>query len=244
MNNYMFHVHTYRCGHAGDEREVQYIEKAIELGAEKMYFCDHGPFEGNPFGNRMSYDSLGEYVSTLQQLKKRYEEIIGIRISLEMEYVPAYRGWYEELLGSGNFDMLLLGQHFSWIPEENIYSFKSREKIAEPEFLAEGMIQGMESGLFQVVAHPDQIFRRMKSWGEREEMISQEIKECAVRNGIYLEKNISNMIAKKKRRVYWPEFWEDVPRGLKTVYGVDAHSVKELEEHYKFQLELMGNDIA
>ena len=238
MNNYMFHVHTYRCGHAGSEREIEYLDKAIELGAKTIYFCDHGPFEGNLFENRMDYEALNEYVSTLEKLKQKYKSKLDIKVSLEIEYIPKYKTWYKELVDSGSFDMLLLGQHFSWISEEGIYSFESKDKNAEPEHLFEGMIAGMESGFFSVVAHPDQIFRRAKNWGNREEHIANEIKTAALRTGVALEKNISNMIAKKKRKVYWPEFWANVSEGVKTIYGIDAHSVKELEEHYKYQLTL------
>lgn len=29
----VFHVHTWRCGHAGEEREEAYIREAVRLGA-------------------------------------------------------------------------------------------------------------------------------------------------------------------------------------------------------------------
>ena len=49
----LFHVHTYRCKHAGDEREIEYVKRAIELGAGRITFTDHAPFPGNPFGHRI-----------------------------------------------------------------------------------------------------------------------------------------------------------------------------------------------
>lgn len=52
----LFHVHTYRCKHAGDEREIEYVKRAIELGASGITFTDHAPFPGNPFGHRMQME--------------------------------------------------------------------------------------------------------------------------------------------------------------------------------------------
>ncbi len=242
-NNYrIFHVHTWRCRHAGEEQDKEYIEKAIELGADEIYFTDHCPFPENPFRYRMSMDELPEYVSTLQKLKHQYAGQIDIKIGLETEYIPIYDDHYKKLYDSGNFDTFVLGQHFSLLPN-GCYTFESKEKISEPKDLANGMMQGMESGLFSVVAHPDQIFRRKKIWDEECKAISREIIDCAARTGVILEQNISNLLGKKKKRTYWPEFWKELPQGVRTMYGVDAHSVAELETNYLKQQELIDNDI-
>lgn len=54
----LFHVHTFRCGHAENVPDTAYIERAIELGASDIWFSDHAPFPGDPFRNRMKYDDL------------------------------------------------------------------------------------------------------------------------------------------------------------------------------------------
>lgn len=234
MRNKIFHVHTYRCNHAGEERETAYIEKAVELSAKEIWFTDHAPFPGDKFGFRMRYEQLSEYVSSLQELKKQYEGVIDIKIGLEIEYLPNFQSYYGELRGSEKFDVLLLGQHFSLLPDGD-YTFESREKIGEAKPLAEGIIAGMESGYFDVVAHPCQIFRRNKEWTEETERISMEIKECAACTGVSLEQNVSNMLEKRKKRVYRPEFWQNLPDGVRTIYGLDAHSVTELTENYRMQ---------
>ena len=79
--NSMFHVHTYRCGHMHDDkREWAYIEKAIELGAEEIWFTDHAPFPGDSFRNRMMLAELSEYVATLQELREQYASQIAVKI--------------------------------------------------------------------------------------------------------------------------------------------------------------------
>ena len=64
-----FHVHTWRCGHAGDEREDTYIRAAMYLGAKQITFTDHAPFPGDPFRGRMKMTEFPEYIETLSELK-------------------------------------------------------------------------------------------------------------------------------------------------------------------------------
>ena len=81
---YLFHVHTFRCGHAEMVSDEEYIKKAIGLRATDICFTDHAPFPGNPFGGRMKYEELPEYISTLKNLKEQYQRKIKIHIGLEM----------------------------------------------------------------------------------------------------------------------------------------------------------------
>lgn len=85
---YLFHVHTFRCGHAEMVSDEEYIKKAIGLRATDICFTDHAPFPGNPFGGRMKYEELPEYISTLKNLKEQYQRKIKIHIGLEIEYFP------------------------------------------------------------------------------------------------------------------------------------------------------------
>ena len=38
--------------------------------------------------------------------------------------------------------------------------------------------------------------------------------------------------------IYWREFWMDLPKEVKVIYGVDAHSVDEMEANYRIQKDL------
>ena len=52
----IFHIHSFRCGHAENIPDNYYIMKAIELKADEIWFTDHSPFPNNPFGARMKFD--------------------------------------------------------------------------------------------------------------------------------------------------------------------------------------------
>ena len=227
MKKSLFHVHTYRCGHASNEKDEEYVKKAIELGAKEIVFTDHAPFPGDPFFDRMKYNELNEYVNSLRQLKEKYKDQIDVKIGLEIEYIPSYLGYYQSLKESKMFDMLMIGQHFYeiWLDK---YSFNLDigELIAN-EFIGcgEAIIEGINTGYFNVVAHPDRIFRKREFWSESMESMANKIIEAAKQNSVLLEVNASS---KKHYCQYWEEFWKSVPENM-IVYGLDAHSTEELK---------------
>lgn len=225
----LFHVHTHRCKHAGSAEDYEYVEKAIELGAPRIVFTDHAPFPGNPFGNRMDIEELPEYVSSINALKDKYANQIEVVCGLEIEYLPGFHNYYEELRKMPGIDILIIGQHF-YEHEPGKYSFLDEDKSEEYIGLCNAIIQGIETGLFDVAAHPDRAFRRRKEFGESEKEISLKLIEAAKNNGVFLEKNYSST---KRKNQYKKEFWELVPGDVLTLHGVDAHSVRELEEYWE-----------
>lgn len=36
IQNEVFHVHTWRCKHAGDECDREYVDRAVMLGADRI----------------------------------------------------------------------------------------------------------------------------------------------------------------------------------------------------------------
>ena len=230
----IFHVHTYRCGHAENVPDEEYVKKAVSLGADEIWFTDHAPFPGDPFGSRMNYAQLDEYLSTLFSLKQKYTEI-RIHIGLEAEYFPGFdkAGYYDYLRSLDKPEILLLGQHMAEMPgTPHAYSFsESREYLDENEYrlLGNAILQGIRSGHFYAVAHPDRIFRRCNEWTEDMENISIKIIQAAADAGMPLEMNLSSV---ESPELYRKEFWRLVPENAKRITGFDAHSVDQME--YRF----------
>ncbi|MBR1529880.1 MAG: PHP domain-containing protein [Oscillospiraceae bacterium] len=238
MNKTAFHVHTYRCGHAENIPDEAYVKKAVELGAEHIWFTDHAPFLDNPFGARMQYSQLKEYIQTLCALKKKYSEI-NIHIGLETEYFPSYdkMGYYQQLRSIPELEMLLLGQHMAEISDNPPgYSFSlDAEQLCRKEYqlLGNAIIQGIKTGYFNAVAHPDRIFRRCTGWNDEMKKLSSEIISTAVSVHIPLEMNLASF---ENSRYYRREFWQLVPEKAERIVGLDAHSLYELESRYTRQM--------
>ena len=156
-----YHTHTWRCHHAsGTERE--YIEAAIARGFKVLGFSDHVPVpdfpNGYQSGFRMDADQAGEYVATLLKLKHAYAEDIDILIGYEAEYYPELFAEQLDFLRSFSFDYLLLGQHN--IKNEYDSDRSLHTPTADCGLLREyvdQVIEGLETGAFAYLAHPDLI---------------------------------------------------------------------------------------
>ena len=229
----LFHVHTFRCGHAENVSDEVYIKKAVEIGATDIWFTDHAPFPGNPFGNRMAINQLPEYLSTLSTLKTRYSAQIKVHIGLETEYFPSFdeSGYYRYLADNTEIELLLLGQHMAETSDVfHTYTFSwDEERLKAEEFIAlgEATIEGINTGYFGAVAHPDRIFRRCESWTKPMGEISKRIIDAAVKKNIPLEQNQESMHHKGYLR---PEFWNIAKlRGANIIQGLDAHSPQALK---------------
>lgn len=226
----LFHVHTSRCGHcAGNPTDEDFVLKAIEIGAEIITFTDHAPFPTDLFGCRMKIEELPEYIESLQKLKSKYAEKIEILIGLEIEYLPSFKTYYEELKSMKNLDLLIQGQHF-FEYKDRISDFSCfYDSDDEPSGCGEAIVQGIESGLFDVIAHPDRIFKTATKWKNEFDSISRNICETALKKNAILEINESS----KRRRneyFYWDEFWNifsEYPK-IQTIRGLDAHQLCEL----------------
>lgn len=224
----MFHVHTWRCGHAGDHADHEYIDRAIELGADKITFTDHAPFPGDPFGNRMRIAQLPEYIDSMKLLKELYKDRIEIVTGLEIEYFPSFLGYYKELRCMEGLDYLLLGQHIYEV-SEGVYNFMlppAEKNRLEMSGCGKAILEGIRSGLFDGIAHPDRIFRRREKWDEEMDQIARDIITEASKAHIPLEINESSLTREYQFR---PEFWSLAEEyGASVLYGLDAHSPDEL----------------
>ena len=225
----IFHVHTYRCKHASDEKDEEYIKKAIDINATKITFTDHAPFPGNPFGNRMAIEELPEYVNTLKSLKEKYSNTIDVQIGLEIEYLPSFNNYYKWLNESEWFDILMIGQHF-YECDKGKYSFNpDNRKISVYEYdgLSRALIMGMDTGYFNVIAHPDRMFRECREWTPEMDKISTILINKAIDKNIILEQNLSSM---ENEYQYWTQLWDKCTEEVSIIKGIDAHSVLDLEK--------------
>ena len=227
----VFHVHTRRCRHASDEADEAYVKAAINIGADRIVFTDHAPFPGNPFGSRMLYEELPEYISSLQALKDKYASVIEVIAGLEIEYFPSFEEYYQELKDTSELEVLMLGQHMFEVSPGR-YSFHYRD-LWFPH-IAESVIQGIKTGFFDGVAHPDRVFKKESAWTDEMQRLSEMIIQEAGKRSMFLEQNESS---RRQTGHYWPQFWaaaermkNDFDPELLIIKGSDAHSTKEISE--------------
>ena len=231
------HTHTARCGHATGTEE-EYVLAAIENGYEKLGFSDHTPFpyEGG-YVNRtkMLPEQLPGYIETVLSLKEKYKDSIEILLGLECESVPRFFSYLQEI--SKDMDYLILGSHGDW-SIGHTYSGRYTKPWQLNRYLAD-VVEGMESGLFLYVAHPDLMLGQYPEFDETAEFVSRQLCREANRLNIPLEYNLYGNLKPRPEGTLgypYPPFWEiAAEENVQAVIGLDAHSAEQF-----FQVDLTG----
>ena len=251
MQNFNYHQHTYRCGHADlDLSDEDYIKEYLRNGVKKVAFTDHCPEKEviDPKERvRMRYDDRLEYLDSINNLKKKYNDKIDILSGYEIEYAPGQEENLQEL--KDETDILILGQHFVF--GENINDIRIigwGESNTDEELLKYGeyVKTAIEKGFPDIIAHPDLFMLGRKTFGKLEEDVTRTICKTAEKYNIPLEINLNNIFCNtyynyytkeflydgienqysKLSNVHYPSkrFWEIVSEyDIKVLYGLDAH---------------------
>lgn len=229
MITHNYHTHTWRCGHAsGKERE--YIEKAIERGLVLLGFSDHCPMSfpsGHKSSFRVPIELLEDLITTLSALREEYRGRIDIRIGFELEYYPHLFAPTLDMLSHFDYDYLIMGQHFINDEEGEIYNSVPFENEDKLERYTEQVLEGMSTGRFAYLAHPDVIgfsgdadiyYKHMRR-------MCEELKKM----DIPLE---FNLLGFEEKRIYPSERFFRIAKevGNEVIIGCDAHKVQAVAD--------------
>ena len=219
-----YHTHTYRCHHATGF-EWQYVQNAVEGGLKILGFSDHVP---NPFerfdhlGVRMRVRQLPEYIKTVHQLRRQFQDVITIHCGLEVEYSPERFPAQLELMEQyPGVEYLLLGQHFLKKADGKIRPVDiPTDQEAHLASYVDLVLEGLETGKFLYLCHPDIIHFTGAEDLYRKQM--RRLCQGAKNLKIPLELNGQGL---RLNRIYPRSlFWEiAAEEGCTGVIGSDAH---------------------
>lgn len=243
-----YHTHTERCMHA-EGRDREYIENAIKHGMKVVGFSDHCPWiypDGYISGIRMSLNEVDGYFSSLTALKKEYKKDITIYIGFEAEYIPELIDEQDRFLADYPVDYMIMGQHHYKPENKAVYIGNSTYDESILEKYVNSAIEGMETGRYKYIAHPD----LCNFIGDKKICIKHYTRLCE-----YLKlKNIPieiNMLGLVTNRHYpFAEFLKIAQKtGNTAIIGCDAHFPDMLSDSYgidkcqklaeKYSLELV-----
>lgn len=229
---YCYHSHTYRCGHAIGE-DIDYVKKAIEFGLKDYGFSDHVILPNIiQQGMRGACTLLDDYLSSVKDLKERFKDQINIYTGFECEYMPQYVEYYRSLLKEKKVDYLILGQH-CFFKNNKVVWYHLLDEATCLKLYTEHLIEGIKSGLFMYVAHPDLYIGFVPKWNDATKKCAKMIIDAAVKYDIPLEINLAHARAYGMRHfagVYsyyeypFTPFWEMVAKSkARVVIGFDVH---------------------
>ncbi len=223
-----FHTHTTRCNHAyGTERE--YIEAAIEKGFKVLGFSDHvpQPFPDYVSSVRMAMDDIPDYTGTLLRLRDEYSGRIKILIGYEVEYTKKYFGTLIKKLREFPLDYIIQGQHFSPDEPNGFYAGEQTDDESRLRDYVDLTVEGMGTGLFSYLAHPDLI-----NFTGSEKLYMEQMEKLVAASIDFDVPLEVNMLGFATGRNYPCDRFFSLASsmGAKFIVGCDAHSPDQIRQ--------------
>lgn len=223
---YNYHTHTERCGHAKGSEE-DFIKRAIENGIKYMGFSDHFPFlrsDSRESSFRVPLSMVDDYFETIKALREKYKDKIDIKIGFEMEYYPENFKQMLENAKKYGAEYLIMGEHFTQEELDGVESSgEPSDSIEKLKNYADCLCDGMASGAFTYIAHPDLI-----NFTGNDAVYVSEIRRICRASKEYDVPLEINFLGIREGRLYPRDlFWKTVGEEKAPVtFGFDAHSVR------------------
>ncbi len=237
---YNYHTHTKRCGHASFVNDLDYVKAARLAGITSLGFSDHIPnssYEVPSINSRMFNSEIDEYIESVRKLQEDNKDM-NILCGFEAEYSKDKEGYLGDI--RKKVDYLILGQHFI---KSGLHNVQKNNNPNYPLEYAKAVCQAMDSGLFDIVVHPD-IFMMYRDTLETEEgkktflknavtastMIGEKAKELNIPLEINFGKiNTNTFLSDEEYSYPHSIFWKVIEElNAPVIYGVDAHHPKNI----------------
>lgn len=230
-----FHTHTELCHHATGVAQDYAMQAALD-GCAALGFSDHCPYPES-FDDawpaiRMSTEEVPLYLRQIEKAKEN--SLFPVFTGFECEWDARYKSWYQdELMGAYGAEYLILGSH--WVTlnggARHVYC-PNIENNADLNRYIDQTIDGMRSGLFAFLAHPDLFMSGHREWDDQAQSCSLAIIDAALDLNLPLEINGLGSTREPLRtergmRYQYPyvEFWElAAQKGARVICSSDAHA--------------------
>ena len=187
----------------------------------------------------MPLSEFNNYYKSISELKEKYKDQIEIKIGLECEYYPKYTEWLKEFAKENKLDYLIFGNHYHETDELRIYYGTATVDDEMLENYVNSLIEGLKTGIYSYIAHPD-LFMRTRKWDKKCEEATHKICKFCEENNVLMEYNLAGLrysITEGIMGYPHDEFWKIASTyKIKAIIGVDAHSPKNLRDTSLYEL--------
>jgi histidinol-phosphatase (PHP family) len=243
-----YHVHTFRCGHAGGKSR-DFVLRAIERGLSEIAFTDHIPLYFLPEDRRdpglaMRENELDDYLAEVEALREEFRGTIAVRLGLEADYAEEHEEELARWLARADWDLVLGSVHWvagDWIDDPARSPGRFQREGIESLYgeYYRLLARAAETGLFDVLTH----FDLPKKHGHRPAAPLEAAEEKAIgaarRSGCTVE--ISSAGLRKPVAEAYPEkrlLSRIVAAGIPVTFSSDAHAPAEVAWGYERTLAL------
>ncbi len=234
-----YHMHSHFCRHAvGGVSD--YAAAAQERGIGEICFTPHIPLPGFRPGFcgdklRMDEREFDAYLEELEKARAAFPQLT-ILSGVEADYIPSREGSLADFLSRYAFDFVLMSIHFisTWGEDEWTFDFAGHRSLpsAYGDYFRQ-MRQGIQTGLFDCVAHLDLIKKPGKPVLASNRADVEQVLDACLSQGMSVEINTSG--TRKEIAETYP--CDDVirlmvERELDIVTGSDAHAPAQVGVYF------------
>ena len=153
------HTHSKYSKHAiGTIEDI--VVSAIKNNIKYLTITDHAPFPID-INNRLFDYELKSYFEDINNVQLKYSREITILKGLEVDFVPKYKTYTENLISNMELDFVIGSIHFIFLENKrvNIWDIANihDKKLTSQYFLY--LKELIQSNLFDTIGHPDAILR-------------------------------------------------------------------------------------
>lgn len=218
-----YHTHSRWSRHGSGEIE-EYIEEGLRHGLKELAITEPVPHE-NHF-SWIPWEQFPIYDEALNRAKEKYADRLHVIKGFECEYYPQDLDHYRRFQDAYGYKLLLLGQHRCGKQQE--YDIFQKKEAYVLHAYAEDVCRGLETGLFDVLAHPDCVLVKYENgWDKHCEQALSEIFQACEELHIPVEINANGLRGGRE----YPSreaFLLSKNYHLDYMIGSDAHHVKQL----------------
>ena len=238
-----YHLHTPLCNHAEGELEA-YILQAIKLGLKDICFLDHLTISDAGKHLSMPPEQVPFYFKAVRQAGVKYQELIEVKVGLEIDFNPEHAAEVEEIAGSHDFDVIGSSLHF--FDDVDVVRHKAawyRGEGNTDEVYARyyDLIQEMLTyDYFDVICHFDLIKKSKRRPSISLDKQVDDILTVMKKKNIAVEINSSGYNHRTQEAYPAPEIIDRcVELGVGLTLGSDAHRPEEVGRYYDRVLPLL-----
>ncbi|MFC3883246.1 histidinol-phosphatase HisJ [Bacillus songklensis] len=253
------HIHTPFCPHGSKDLLYQYVERAIELGFEKISFTEHAPLpqgfiDPTPMqDSAMRMEEMERYLLEIGRVKEEFKNDLSIQIGLEVDYIEGYEDETRQFLDEyGSYlDDSILSVHF--LRKDSAYycldysddmfsiiieQFGSVEKVYEAYFKTVRNSIEKDLGEYkpQRIGHITLVHKFKQRFpcpiDFKETII--DLLEKVRHHNLQLDYNAAGLFKPLCQEAYPPQWvvQEAKNKKIPLVYGSDAHCAKDLGQGF------------
>ncbi len=236
-----YHIHTARCGHGTGEAS-DYLEQATALNLREIGFTEHLPlFHTIDSTLAMSWDDLPIYVAEIERLKGLTAAGTGtagtlVKLGIEVDYIPKFAKQAQAVIAEYDFDFVMGSIHFidGWGFDDRRYidNYEVFELKTLYERYFELFVEAAESGLFDVMAHPD-LIKKFYQLPEEPRHLYERVATVLAANNVAIEVSSAGL-RKPCREIYPSQTFLNICREAKVAVtmGSDAHAPEQVAENF------------